>query len=276
VKGFKIRKLSKPVWLALATLLVLPSGAWADSEVVVAFPGSFAGPALPTAPGSTQLNNSLFGPIQPATFANTNSTSYGVSAIAGSFSVGGNNTAIGNGTTAGGIFGLGNDTAVGQAANALGGYSTAVGQGAVAQSFNSVAIGANSAATAPNTVSVGAVGAERRITNVAPGINVTDAVNVGQMYQSYGQLNSHINRVERNANGGIAVVAAMAMSVMRPRPGKSTVNLGSGYFGGQSGLCVTAAHTARSGKFGMAGGVGTHYTTNGNGMVAAGGIGFEF
>lgn len=46
---------------------------------------------------------------------------------------------------------------------------------------NAVAIGSGSVANAANTVSVGNAGAERRITNVAAGTAVTDAVNVGQL-----------------------------------------------------------------------------------------------
>ena len=50
---------------------------------------------------------------------------------------------------------------------------------------NSVALGQGSIASAPNTVSVGAPGAERKITNVAPGDispTSTDAVNGSQVY----------------------------------------------------------------------------------------------
>jgi hypothetical protein len=45
----------------------------------------------------------------------------------------------------------------------------------------SVALGRGSVATEANTVSVGSVGNERRIVNLAPGVNPTDAVNVSQL-----------------------------------------------------------------------------------------------
>lgn len=51
----------------------------------------------------------------------------------------------------------------------------------MASGDNSVAIGAGSVASADNTVSVGTVGGERTITNVAAGVNDTDAVNVSQL-----------------------------------------------------------------------------------------------
>jgi autotransporter adhesin len=50
----------------------------------------------------------------------------------------------------------------------------------------SVALGQGSIANLPNTVSVGAPGAERRIANVAAGVNTTDAVNVGQLEAAIG------------------------------------------------------------------------------------------
>ena len=58
---------------------------------------------------------------------------------------------------------------------------TAVGQGSQVTASNAVAIGAGSVADQANTVSVGNVGAERQITNVATGVNATDAANVGQV-----------------------------------------------------------------------------------------------
>jgi autotransporter adhesin len=59
--------------------------------------------------------------------------------------------------------------------------SVAFGNGAVASGTNSVAIGAGSIALLANTVSFGAPGAERRLVNVAAGVNPTDAANVGQL-----------------------------------------------------------------------------------------------
>ncbi|WP_062604541.1 YadA family autotransporter adhesin [Caballeronia calidae] len=62
-----------------------------------------------------------------------------------------------------------------------GAESVAIGGAAVASADNSVALGSNSVADQANTVSVGAPDAERRITNVAAGIDSTDAVNVSQL-----------------------------------------------------------------------------------------------
>jgi hypothetical protein len=71
--------------------------------------------------------------------------------------------------------------AFGDGASATGSLSAAIGPNATATAPNAVALGAGSVASLANTVSVGAPGGERRITNVAPGISQTDAVNVGQL-----------------------------------------------------------------------------------------------
>src|SRR5262249_729029 len=73
-----------------------------------------------------------------------------------------------------------NATALGTNSIASGAGSATLGTGAQASATNSVALGAGSVASQPNTVSLGAPGAERRITNVAPGVAPTDAANVAQ------------------------------------------------------------------------------------------------
>lgn len=74
-----------------------------------------------------------------------------------------------------------NNTAIGSNAKATVGNSTAIGAGAQANAKDSVALGVNSVANEQNTVSVGSTNNTRRITNVADGINPTDAVNVRQL-----------------------------------------------------------------------------------------------
>ncbi|AUT58976.1 ESPR-type extended signal peptide-containing protein [Paraburkholderia terrae] len=112
--------------------------------------------------------------------------------------------------------------AVGGASYA-GSMSTAVGAGATAAMANSVALGANSvansttlgtagfapvggtaisAATAAGEVSVGQAGAERRITNVAAGLNPTDAVNVSQLMSEDAKVNNISNNLSNVINGG--------------------------------------------------------------------------
>ena len=64
----------------------------------------------------------------------------------------------------------------------------------------SVAIGSGSVASGPDTVSFGAGGLLRRLTNVAPGTNGTDAINLSQL------------------TSAIAASAAMADPVMPSAP----------------------------------------------------------
>lgn len=89
---------------------------------------------------------------------------------------------------------IGNDASVGAGASG----SVALGAGSSASAANSVALGADSVASrgslagysafalvgpqnSAGEVSVGAPGAERQITNVAPGSSATDAVNLAQL-----------------------------------------------------------------------------------------------
>ena len=72
--------------------------------------------------------------------------------------------------------------AIGGSAFAASNDAIALGSGARSMYADSTAISANSSTTAANTVSVGSRGAERRITNVASGTNMTDAATVGQVY----------------------------------------------------------------------------------------------
>lgn len=69
-------------------------------------------------------------------------------------------------------------------ANAQGKDSVAIGSGSIAAADNSVALSTGSVANEENTISVGSSTNQRRITNVAAGVNATDAVNVSQLKSS--------------------------------------------------------------------------------------------
>ncbi|OYD77949.1 UNVERIFIED_ORG: autotransporter adhesin [Burkholderia sp. CF145] len=144
--------------------------------------------------------------------------------------------------------------AVGGASYA-GSMSTAVGAGATAATANSVALGANSvansttlgtagfapvggtaisAATAVGEVSIGKVGAERRITNVAAGLNSTDAVNLSQLMSVDAKVNDITN------GGGVKyfhVNSSAADSVTR---GVDTIAIGGGAVAGTGNLSPRA------------------------------------
>jgi len=137
-------------------------------------------------------------------------------------------TGIGQGSAAGGLGG----SAFGSGASAEGEESTALGYEAEATGENSVALGAGSLAERENTVSVGnaETGSTRTISNVAPGVYGTDAVNVNQL-----------KAVERKISAGVS--AAMAMTTPVIAAGKSNaVALGAASYNNTSAVALNLAH----------------------------------
>ena len=137
----------------------------------------------------------------------TNSIATGTDAVAS----GENSIATGTGANASGVnaqasgvnaqaSGI-NSIATGTNSVASAENSVAIGSGAKATHENSVALGAGSETTAANTVSVGKVGEERRITNVAAGIDNTDAANVGQLNVVDDKVEINIGNIATNRNG---------------------------------------------------------------------------
>ncbi len=102
-------------------------------------------------------------------------------------------SAVGAGAAATGS----NATAMGSGSTASGAKSTAVGAGSQATADNSVALGADSVADRANTVSVGSAGNERQITNVADGVEDTDAANVRQLKAVSGEVTNIRNDVTK-------------------------------------------------------------------------------
>jgi autotransporter adhesin len=176
----------------------------------------------------------------------TNASVYGVNAQVGATG----NVAIGDSANAASS----QSVAVGQNAVVLASNGSAFGQGATVQAgaTNSVAIGQGSIANAANTVSVGSAGNERRITNVAAGVNTTDAVNVGQLqsvvagmnYQpQIDHLQSQINDTNKrvdNANAGVAMAMAMGGGGL-PEKKKYALGVNYGTFAGQNAFALSSA-----------------------------------
>jgi autotransporter adhesin len=143
-----------------------------------------------------------------------------------SVAIGGNSTASSN-----------NSVAVGSGSQATGSGSSAVGANAVASAPNSVAIGAGSVASEANSVSVGSPGNERTITNVAPGVNPTDAVNVAQLQG----VQQNINDTARAAYSGVAMAGALA-GLPQVEQGKTfQVAAGVGNYAGYSAIAIGAS-----------------------------------
>jgi len=140
-------------------------------------------------------------------------------------------------------------SAMGDAARATGVNSTALGRSSVATAPNSVALGGGSIADQPNTVSVGNPGAERRITNVAPGISGTDAVNANQFNNLDQRLSTAIGlnqaearRFRDESRRGIAAVAALPSPHMPFAPGRTSWVVNGAATSGAGGFGAAIAH----------------------------------
>ena len=129
---------------------------------------------------------------------------------------------------------------------ASGDASSAIGDHAYASGANSVAVGANSVASAPNTLSVGSVGNERGISNVAPGVNGTDAVNLNQLNNAAAQSNRYtdqqIKGLKRYVDGGVAATMAVAGLPQATEPGKNMVSMAGSTWQAGSGRAWRSAY----------------------------------
>ncbi|WP_196493309.1 YadA family autotransporter adhesin, partial [Burkholderia territorii] len=162
----------------------------------------------------------------------TNSTVDGVNSNAS----GSNSTATGQGSNASGS----NSTATGQGSTASGANSTAMGQGAMASGSNSVALGAGSVASDPNTVSAGSPGNERRLTNIAPGVNGTDAVNMNQLN---GAISQGISQARSYTDTGVAAALAIP-SIPNLNVGEHWAGAAVGNYGSATAIGVGVAYQA--------------------------------
>ena len=150
-----------------------------------------------------------------------------------SSSLGHNNTVLGHSSAA-----IGNNNNVGGNNNFAFGNDITFKNGAT----NSVGLGNGSTVTESNVVSVGSQGKERRITNVAEGINDTDGVNVKQLKDS-------INVNNQFLNAGIAQSMAMANI---PQVGANklfSIGFGAAYFNKQGGFALGISGTEKTNTF---------------------------
>jgi trimeric autotransporter adhesin len=157
-----------------------------------------------------------------------------------------------------------NSTAVGAGSTASGNSSTAVGAGSTASGNNSVAVGAGSVASQANSVSVGSAGNERTVTNVAAGVNNTDAVNVGQLNQAiqtakdwskdyvdqrFQGVDRDLNRIGNRADAGVAAAMAMASLPQAYQPNQSSAGVALGSFHGEAGIAIGMSTITESGHY---------------------------
>jgi trimeric autotransporter adhesin len=228
-----------------------------SSGVAVGYDTSAGGDdATAIGPGAQATGDSSTAIGANTVASGNSSTATGAGANAGAD----NSTAVGNNATvaASGT----NGTAIGSGSNVGAVSGTAIGQGAQVESGanNSVALGAGSVATEANTVSVGSPGNERTISNVAAGVNPTDAANVGQVSavqnwaQSYvdqktNQLNQRITNMGQHADAGTASAIAMVNIPQPYQAGQSALGAGVGGFNGQAAVSVGMSHITQDGKW---------------------------
>ncbi|WP_165957273.1 YadA family autotransporter adhesin [Pseudomonas sp. H9] len=184
---------------------------------------------------------------------------------------------------------VGKDSVAGGAgAVAAGDNSTAIGSNAKASARNSVAVGANSVAERDNSVSVGSAGSERQITNVAAGTVKTDAVNLGQLQKSIGDISNQfydytdsrynalrhdLKKQDDILSSGIAGAMAMATLPQPHTPGASMTSVGLGNFRGQGALAVGVSKITDNGKWVIK--LQGSATSQGESGVAAG-VGYQW
>jgi hypothetical protein len=126
------------------------------------------------------------------------------------------------------------------------------GPSASATGNNSVALGAGSIATADNAVSVGSTGNERRITNIAPGVNATDAATVGQL-----------NIFDDSFANGVAMAMAMGSGYL-PEGKTFALSTNQGFFRGMTASAISG-YVRASEAIVISGGVSYGYKGNGAG-----------
>ena len=164
------------------------------------------------------------------------SVASGTSAVA----VGANTSATGINALASGTAAVAsgmNAVAVGKSSSANADNGVAVGANASATANNAVALGTGSVADRDNSVSVGSAGSERQITNVAAGVNRTDAVNMGQLQG----VQQSVNSLSRTAYSGIAMAGALA-GLPQVEAGKTfQVSAGAGAYANYAALAVGAS-----------------------------------
>lgn len=123
---------------------------------------------------------------------------------------------------------------------------------------NGVELSSSTATDGVKELSVGKPGQETRITNVARGVNGTDAVNVSQLKDEIGGVNNRINKLNKQRKAGNASGIAAASLLQAYREGQSVLTAGAGQYQGQSAVAVGYSRLSDNGKVGIKLSVGTN------------------
>ncbi len=134
---------------------------------------------------------------------------------------------------------------------------------------NGVTIAAPTEANPQNTVSISPIGLNNggnTITNVAPGKNGTDAVNVNQLVGMGNQLQQNIDNVGKKAYAGVAGAIAQSSIPQVTRPGATGLGIGGGHYGGESAIAIGVSSMSDGGNWIIKG----NFSTNTGGHVGVG------
>lgn len=244
---------------------------YTDSFIDVNNAGGYANPS------ATGDNSIAVGAGAVASASNT--VALGINAQA----TGTNAVAIGSGAIATGSVAVGTEARAADGGSALGDYATATGTASVAIGQNAKSTGSNSAAIGSNStdggqnnvVSMGSFGNERKITNVASGVDATDAANISQLQSTLAAANHYtntqINELSKEAHKGIAGSIAMSRALMPLNPGESALGFGLGSSGGEAAAALSMQYYTK---------VGIHINAgasfSGSDVQVGGGVGIKF
>lgn len=88
-----------------------------------------------------------------------------------------------------------------------------------------------------------------RVSNVAPGVMPTDAVNLNQLTSVQSQLQGQIGSTQRIAYSGVAMATAMSSLPQAMTPGKTLLAVGVGNYAGYGAVAVGFSSRSDNGKW---------------------------
>lgn len=158
--------------------------------------------------------------------------------------------------------------AIGSGAKVNVANAMALGKGATvgAAGANSIALGNGSIANEANVLSVGAVGAERKIVNVATGLNANDAVNVAQLTQAVQGIIAGVNPffITSSTSGKATVTGldSIALGKDATTNGDNSVALGTGSVADEDDVVSVGAAGAERKIINVAAGAINEFSTD--------------
>ncbi|HZZ11222.1 MAG TPA: hemagglutinin, partial [Paraburkholderia sp.] len=159
--------------------------------------------------------------------------------------------------------------AIGGNASAIANNAMAIGAGARSQFANATAIGANSVTYAANTVSVGSRSTQNRITNMANGIDSTDAVTMAQLSALQTQLSQSVQAPQSGGLKSMLVGASVPVTNYIAVSPNVVQGMATGTTTAQNAMAIGPAAQA-NGIDSLAIGAGTGAGSDGSTAVGSG------